>query len=401
MRSTRGQATLDYVALIALLAILSVAALAAASGGAPGIVNAFAGQVHHALCVVAGDPCPDLTQRPCTVATTRDAHHVAVNILLLRIDHNRYVLRERMSNGTVRLTVARSGEAGAEVGVGARVSATAKGRQLGAIDEARGGVQAVLGLGRVFVARDAREADAFMRAIRAGRSPAAPREVFVEGGIRGVGSLGIGASLAGASLEGFSGTMIGARRDRRTGDVTLTLSAGAAGWGAVTVVLGGSAGTADRATTLGLTLDRHRRPIELSLSAGGTLAAGAALPLGLPGALGGGSMWSVRTGGRRWELTARLDLRDPVVAAAWAAVRHDPGSGSAIRALGETIRDRAHLDVRAYRTDSTSSGAAAGISDVVGVGGALDRTVDRSRLLAAASRPPGGLWERRLDCLRS
>ncbi len=401
MRSTRGQATVDYVALIALLAILFVAALAGAIPGAPGIVNAVAGQVHHALCAVGGRPCPDLTRRPCTVATTRDAQHVAINVLLLRIDHDRYVLRERMSDGTVRLTVARSGGAGAEVGVGARVSATAKGRGIGAMDEARGGVQGVLGSGRVFVARDAREADAFMRAIRDGRSPAPPREVFVEGGIRGVGSLGIGASLAGASLEGFSETMIGARRDRRTGDVTLALRAGAAGWGAVTVALGGPAGTADRATTLGLTLDRHRRPIELSLSAGGTLAAGATMPIGLAGALGGGSAWSARTGGRRWELTARLDLRDPVVAATWADVRHDPSSGAAIRALGETIRDRAHLDVRVYRTDSTSSGAAAGISEVVRVGGAFDHTIDRSRLLTAASRPPGGLWEQRLDCVRA
>ncbi len=392
---------MDYVALIALLAILFVAALAGAIPGAPGIVNAVAGQVHHALCAVGGRPCPDLTRRPCTVATTRDAHHVAINVLLLRIDHDRYVLRERMSDGTVRLTVARSRGAGAEVGVGARVSATAKGRRVGATDEARGGVQGVLGSGRVFVARDAREADAFMRAVRDGRSPAAPREVFVEGGIRGLGSLGIGAALAGASLEGLSETMIGARRDRRTGAVTLALSAGAAGGGAVTVALGGPAGIADRATTFGLTLDRHRRPIELSLSSGGTLAAGAALPLGLAGALGGGSGWSARTGGHRWELTARLDLRDPVVAAMWADVRHNPSSRDAIRALGETIRDRAQLDVRAYRTDSTSSGAAAGISGVVRVGGAFDHTIDSSRLLTAASRPPGGLWEQRLDCARA
>lgn len=401
MRSTRGQATVDYVALIALLAMLFAAALAGAIPGAPGIVNAVAGQVHHALCAVGGRPCPELARRPCTVASTRDAQHVAINVLLLRIDHDRYVLRERMSDGTVRLTVARGGGAGAEVGVGARVSAKAKGREIGSMDEARGGVQGVLGSGRVFVARDAREADAFMRAIRDGRSPAPPREVFVEGGIRGVGSLGIGGALAGASLEGFSGTEIGARRDRRTGDVTLTLRAGAAGWGAVTVALGGPAGTADRATTLGLTLDRHRRPVELSLSAAGTLGAGATLPVGLAGALGGGSAWSARTGGRRWELTARLDLRDPVVATAWRDVRHDPRSGDAIRTLGETIRERAHLDVRAYRTDSTSSGAAAGIAEVVRVGGALDHTIDRSRLLTAASRPPGGLWEQRLDCVRA
>src|SRR3978361_2063633 len=103
MRSMRGQATVEYVALIAVLALLSSAALTTATGGAPGIVNAVAGQIRRALCVVGGGPCPDLTRRPCTVASTRDAPHVAVDILLVRIDEERFVLRERMSDATVRL----------------------------------------------------------------------------------------------------------------------------------------------------------------------------------------------------------------------------------------------------------------------------------------------------------
>jgi hypothetical protein len=163
--------------------------------------------------------------------------------------------------------------------------------------------------------------------------------------------------------------------------------------------MGGPAGTADRATMLGLTLDRHRRPTELSFSAGGALAAGAALPPGLARALGSATAASMSTGGRRWELAARLDLRDPAVAAAWARVRHDPGSGDGIRALGAMIRDRAYLDVRTYRTSGSYDGAAAGLSGGLRIGGEYDHTIDRSRLLAASSRPPGGLWEPRLDCV--
>jgi hypothetical protein len=400
MRSTRGQATVDYVALIAVLALLSSAALTTVTAGVPGIVNAVAGQIRRALCVVGGGPCRDLTRRPCMVASTRDAHHIAVDILLVRIDQERSVLRERMSDATVRLTVARSGAAGAAVGAGAGAAVTVKGRRIGLSAEARAGAQGVLGAGKVFVARDEREADAFMRAIRDGRSPPSPpREVFVEGGTRGLGQIGIGPALAGASLEGLAGTTIGARRDERTGAVTLALKWGGAGWGAATVALGGPAGTADRATMLGLTLDRHRRPTELSFSAAGTLAAGMALPPGLARVLGSASGVSMSTGGRRWELVARLDLRDPAVAATWARVRRDPSSGAAIRALGATIRDRAHLDVRTYRTSGSYGGGAAGMSFGARIGGEYDHAIERSRLLAASSRPPGGLWEPRLDCL--
>ena len=400
MRSTSGQATIDYVALVAVLAIVFSLALAVAADGAPGIVNAVSGQIRHALCVVGGGPCTEPRSKPCTVASTRDSHHVAVNLLVVRLDHDRYVLREQMSDGTVRLTVARSGALGAEGGVGATARASVDGRWVGAQDELRAAAQGTLGSGRVYVARDEREASAFMRAIRDGRAPAPPREVFHEGGVRGLGSAGIGS----AWLEGLSGTAIGLRRDRRTGEATVTVNAGASGWGAVTTAFGGPAGAADRATTLAVTLDRHRRPRELSLSAAGTIAAGAALPLpvrralrGVRGVRGEGSLGELD--GRRWELAARLDLRDPLVRATWARFRRDPASGAAIRALGETIRDRAYLDVRTYRAGSTAGGASAGIAAGVRVGAEYDHVVDESRLVGASSRPPAGLWERRLDCL--
>jgi hypothetical protein len=401
MRCSRGQATVDYVALIAVLATLLTAALAGASAGTPGIVNAVAGQVRHALCVVGGRSCPDPRPRPCAVATRRDARHYAVSVVVVRYDRDRYVLREVMSDGTIRLTVAHSNGVGAELGAGGRANVTLRGRTLGMSDEARAGLQGVHVAGRVFVARGEREAAAFMRAIGAGDDPpVSAREVFYEGGIRGLATIGIGHSVAGASLRGLGGAMIGGRRDRRTGDLTLAVNAGGSGWGVVMVALGGPVGAGEHAANIALTLDRHRRPTELSLSASGTLAAGAALPPALSRAFGGRvDAISADGRGRRFELAARLNLRDPLVAAAWARFRDDPGSGVAIRGLGEAIRDRAHLDLRTYRTNSTSSGASVGIGQVVQVGGEVEHTVEHSRLLSAASRPAGGLWEQRLDCL--
>ncbi|MDP8967680.1 MAG: hypothetical protein M3N04_03685, partial [Actinomycetota bacterium] len=95
----------------------------------------------------------------------------------------------------------------------------------------------------------------------------------------------------------------------------------------------------------------------------------------------------------------RLDLRDPLVAAAWNRFRDDPSSADAIRGMGATIRDRAHLDLRSYRTRSTITGGAAGVGQIVQIGGEYDHAIESSRLLAASSRPPGGLWEQRADCV--
>jgi hypothetical protein len=257
----------------------------------------------------------------------------------------------------------------------------------------RASAQATLGTGKVYVARDAREASAFMRAISDGRSPAPVREVFYDGGVRELTEAGFGR----AWLEGTSADTLGARRDRRTGQTTVTLNAGASGWGGLTMALGGPTAAGDHATTLGLTLDRRRRAIELSLSAAGSVAAGAALPAIFAAAHATGSDGAM--GGRRWELGARLDLRDPVVQAAWARFRRHPASGAAIRALGAMFGDRAYLDVRTYRTDSTASGVDVGISEGGRLGGEYDHVVDRSRLLSASSRPPAGLWERRFDCV--
>jgi hypothetical protein len=401
MRCSRGQAAVDYLALIALVAVVLALGLAFVTGTAPGIVNAVAGQFRHALCVVGGGPCPDSRPQPCAVASRRDAHHYAVSLVIFRGDHDRYVLREQMSDGTVRLTVARSGALGAEVGAGGRVRVSVRGRRIGMTDEARIGIQGVLASGRVFVARDAREAAAFMRAIGEGDDPpSAAREVFYEGGVRGLATIGVGNSVAGATLRGLSEAMIGGRRDRRSGDLTLAAHAGSAGWGALTVALGGPIATHERNVSLQVRLDRRRHPIELSLAATGTLAAGAALPPGLSRALQGRvSAMNADAAGRRLDLVARLDLRDPLVAAAWEDFRDHPGSGSAIRALGETIADRAQFDVRTYRTKSSSSGASAGIGQIVQIGGEYEHLIENSRLVAASTRPAGGLWEQRSDCV--
>lgn len=409
MRSERGQATVDYVALLAVVTLLlAAAATAVMAAGAPGVANGVLGQLRHALCVVSGAACPAAVRRPCTVASTRDVRHVAVNLALVRLDDDRIVLRERLSDGTVRLTVDQRDGAGVEVAAGGRARLDVRGRSLGADREARAGVQGVVGHGEVFYARGEREADALLGALRrrgplggGGAGPRA-REVFVEGGVRGLGSVDVGGARAlGGQLHGIADAMLAARRDRRTGELQISLGAGGAGAGLVAIAVGGNTGALDGQAVLGLTLDRRRRPVELSLSASGSVAAGALLPLGLarPLELTAAPAAALNAGGRRWELGARVSLSDPGVAAAWQAFRSAPASRAAIRGLGEALRDHALLDVRSYRVDSSSAGVEVGAALGLRVGGELEHTIYRVRLVAAATRPPFGLWEARVDCV--
>jgi hypothetical protein len=406
MRSERGQATVDYVALLAVGALLLSAAAAATAVGAPGAANRVLGQFRHALCVVSATACPATARRPCTVASTRDVRHVAVSLALVRLDDDRTALRERLSDGTIRLTVAQRGGAGVEIGAGGGARLDVRGRSVGVDREARAGVQGVFGHGEVFYADGEREADELLRAIRrprrGGGGPRA-REVFVEGGVRALGSVEVGRGLAlGGQLDGIADAMLGARRDRRSGELQISFGAGGAGLGLMAIVMGGNAGALDGQAVLGLTLDRRRRPVELSLSASGNVAAGELLPPGLARPLEQAAVpvAALNASGRRWELDARVDPRDPGVAAAWRAFRSAPASPAAIRRLGEQLRDRALVEVRSYRLDSSFDGVAVAAALGPRLGGELEHTIDRSKLLAAATRPPFGLWEARVDCLR-
>jgi hypothetical protein len=398
-----GQATTDYVAIVALLAVLLVVAAGLAGVGAPGIVNAVVGQLRHALCVVAGGSCPAGPRRPCTVASTRDARHIAVNLGIVRLDDDRVVLRERLSDGSFRLTVSTREGAGVEVAVGggAQLKTDRRGRPIGLDRELHAGGQGVFGHGAVYYARSEREADDLLQALRRGHAPRAS-EVFYEGGVRGLARAELsGARALNGQLEGVGDAMLGARQDRRSGTLTISLAAGGAGAGLASIAVGGDAGALDGQAVLGLTLDRHRRPVELSLSAEGTAAAGDSLPVGIAQALLAvpDANASSRSSGRRWELGARVDLRDPAVAAAWQAFRRAPASPAAIRALGEQLRARATVDVRDYRLDSSATGGGARLALGLKLGGEYEHATDRARLLAAATRPPWGLWEPRVDCV--
>jgi len=330
----------------------------------------------------------------------RESRRYGLNLAFIRLDKDRFVLREQFSDGAVRLTVVKRYGAGAEGGIGATVRVNQSSGGIG-----RGvklGAQGLLGTGTIFYARNARVADRIMRALDRGeRTPIPPRQVVHEAGLRGVASLKAGGSVASLDLDAKSMRILGLRRSLRSGATTITLITADSASALAASVVGGPTGSLDASAVLALRLDRRRRPVELSLRASGTVAAGAKLSkaLAAPLALSGTDDVPANVGGRRWEFVARSDMTDPEIAAAWKRFRGSPTSPAAIRGLGQALRERARLDVRTYRARNSSIGTSIGLAFGVKFGAETDRAIDRFNLLAASTRPPGGVWEPRLDCV--
>jgi hypothetical protein len=327
-----------------------------------------------------------------------------VSLGFVRLGAGRVVLRERLSDGRLRLTVLHRGAAGLTAGFGSSSRTTVGGVGIDVGAHAQATVAGLVGGGQVFEVRTAAEADALLRRLRAGGSPTLDvvRRLFggddepvgdaslVEGGVDARVDLSLsGGDDAGLGASGGGENVLGRRVDRATGATTWYLRLDRNLPLFAETLLGSASGELDGDALLAVTQDRDGRWTELSALVGGRAEAGAA------SAAGAGA----DAGGARWEAQAAVGLDDPEVLAALRAWRRAPVSDRAVAGLGRALRDRARLDVRRYAREATSDtdGASAG----AGVRLALDvgRSSETTRLVSASTRPPGGLWEERLDCL--
>ena len=221
----------------------------------------------------------------------------------------------------------------------------------------------------------------------AGETPAADA-TLAEGGVDAGVDFELSAGEAKAGASGGGENVLGRRVDRRTGETTWYLRLDRELPVFADAMLGDASGELDGDALLSVTMDRDGHPTELAALVGGHAQAGASVQTGA----------SVATGTSRWEAEARVGLDDPEVAAALRAWRGSPASGEAVLALGRALRDRARIDVRRYAREASSDGD--GVDAGMGVRAGVEWGRDReaTRLLSAVTRPPGGLWERRLDC---
>jgi hypothetical protein len=421
-RSERGQATLEWTALVAVVAAVLV--LAGAVAGGPGIVNAVGGALRQALCLAGGGSCRPAEPEACVVSSSDRAAKAGVKLTFLKLEGRVGLLREQRSDGSFRLTLVDGGEVGVTAGLGAR----ARVELAGLLDARAGGmskaeVVARLGRRRVWVVGSEGEADELARRLielvareRArglpvvggaaeaaarlagadGPGPPAPDEESVglelEGGASG------GLDLGAQARAGLRATL-GATQDR-AGRRTVVFSLAAEGSIDLRRALLGLHATGTGSVAVELRFDSRGRPVELQVSA---VAGGDGHASVLDGAAGGQSGRVHR--GVRVEVTGTLDLTtgDHAAVARRLLAGLAPGrTGRLVAAAGELAGrlERAGTLTREVRGTSREAYGAGG---EVALGAALGLEVEGSQVASTLRdawwRPPGGVWDRRLDCL--
>jgi Flp pilus assembly pilin Flp len=388
-RDERGQASVEHAAVVALVLVVLTAAAGVAGGmDGAGIVNAVHSGVRRALCVAGGDDCAAFhVQEPCAVAREEDVRSQGLSFGIWRIGVDRSVAVERRSDGSVVVTAYDDVEGGVGTSAGLRFGI---GRSSGG--DGDGGVSATIGAegrlrggwGRSWELRSPAEARELVRRLAAKDPVRAPDvdRVRLGAGISGSGELhGPGVDVTGSVLQGLRGE---GTRDRRTGRTTVSLavSRAAAGdlAGPLGLRLGGDVELEPSAT---LVTDRDLRPRELRLV--GTLV--------------------TRDGARRRDVQVRVDLTRAEVGQGVAGILRGLASADAGRArsaavaLGRWAADEGWVDQREYGAASTTEGLDVELALGAGLGIRDQDTHRTERLLSARTRPPGGLWEDRTDCV--
>ncbi len=393
--SQRGQASVEYVAVIALVAVMVVGTAIAV--GAPGLRDAVVAGFRHALCVVTGAACRD-DLGPCTVASTEVRDRGEASALVVRAGRDHAVLRERRSDDSVLITVIDSedGGVGGELGLGAELRLGRS--QMGLKGALRGALVAEVGGGRTWVARDGAEADRIVEALgedgklrwvtvgarRLGealglRKAPEPAEVFLQGGGRALAEAELSSDLGDVQLSGTLDRAGGVRVDRRTGERTFYLRDAAAGDARLTSKLTDGAASLAGESRVAYTVDARGRPRALSI-------------------LGAWSAGDGEGRGRRTESEVTIDLRDDPrlqALARQAMVDTLPRRVVTLRRLADLGR----LDRRVYDTAVDERGFGGNVTIGLKLGADGTRTTSTAALVDASTRLPDDRTVQRDDCL--
>lgn len=397
-----GQAGVEHVALTAFVALVLGGAVVAAGGLGAGIVNAVHSGIRRAICVAGGDRCAAFhDERPCVVRRDDRRQSKALSVVFLRVGARVGVVREERSDGRTTVTVHDDIDAGATLGIGAEL-ALGGGRSVELSASAAGGVRG--GWGRSWTLDRPEDADRLLRQLLDGRgSPGALRGI--ERGIDGliarnvlplpdVEGVRLGRERSGRAALQAPGIDLDAElfeqlegevlRDRRSGQLTVALTLApdvlARLAGPMSLELDGQLAGDVR---VAVTLDRDRRPLELRL------------------------LGALRTaeGARREQAELRVDLTRPQVGhALWGllgAVRHG-APGRAVQeaaALGRWAAREGAIERRTYRVAERQSTRGGGLALVAKLGYETKDAASEWRLERASTKPPGGIWEQRVDCV--
>lgn len=419
-RGQAGQASLEYAGVLAVVAVVLGVGAVLAGGAAWG--NGILRGWEQALCRVTGRDCPTVELTACTVRARETGGRLGLKLTFVKLGGSLSLLREELSDGTVDITLVDGGDAAPTAALGAAGGMRLGGRRVGVAAITQAELLVRLGRRRVWHRPDAASADLLTRDIvehlAAGAAERAlplvgtgvrrlahavgydgdrlpPPDVSgLSAGAKGVVEAELGdIAQASAGLE----ASLGGIRDRLTGRRTLVFSVEGQAGGALSKAVGGAGISGARGVTLTVTFDREGSPLELAVAVAGTGRGD--LQLGLPG--------HTASDGKadRVEVTSRLDLGrgdnraiyDRLVGALVPGRTHR--LSGAIGALHDRLETSARRDVTRYATGSTSYGADGELAVGVRVGGSAELTRTTAALREAWTRPAGGTWEPRTDCV--
>lgn len=401
--ATSGQASIEQAALVALVAVVLGGAAVVAGGLGAGVVNAVHSGVRRAICVAGGDRCAAFhEERPCVVHRNERRQAKALSVVFLRVGARVGVVREQWSDGRTVVTVHDDIDTGAVFGLGAEIPLGG-----GQAVELSASTQGTLrgGWGRSWELERPEDADRLMRQLLYGReSPdalqglrrgidelvsrgdlPAPDVEGVHLGRERAGRVAVrapvGIGLDAEYLERIDGEAL---RDRHTGRLTFALGLDPQILGRLTgpmnLELGGRlAGDA----RVAVTTDHAGRPLELRLV--GTL--------------------KTAEGALREQGELRVDLTRPQVADALremvrAARGLSPGRAvEAAATLGRWAIAEGALERRTYRVQARDSKGGGSLALGAKLGYETTTSSEGWQLERAATRPPGGIWEQRVDCV--
>lgn len=405
-----GQASTDYAAVLLVVLAIVAGSFSWAQGHAlaDGVEHAFA----RALCLARAGDC-DVDAMPCITASDDTRTEATLKIAFLRLDGRTGLLRQTRSDGTVMVTKGALGAAGLTASVGEK--GTLRVGRVN-IEQGVGADVTVSGLferSRTWIVRGDAQADRLVARLRRRGGLEDDRPAPLPPAAITTDRRGLQATLAAKLIHGWIGGALSVegraikevRVDHVTGRRTLVLEGSdseAASLGVANVRAGGEREALER---YGVTFGRDGRPVDLVVWRQGALKVAADLPRRLQ--VIAGLLATPTKNGRLWVQETHLDLTEPGnLAVARPFLAQLGGSVLTVaqrlataRALAARLDAAGVEHVRTMAIDSTRLGAGQEISLGLSVGGSVDRTTIRQRLLDAATRGVDGIWRRRADCL--
>jgi hypothetical protein len=397
----RGQASVEWLAVVVLVATLLGLGAALAQAGYVG--RRVTREMARAICLVGDGDCRR-DQEPCVVGSQANRQGMTVHLLFFRLGEDKLGVIEERSDGTFAVTLEDGIKGGLEGsdGLGADFHIGKLGFSLGG--EVTAAEMARLGRGRTWIVGSRAEAQRLLEEEGGGRPPDATSRsgrwdssVDAAAGVDGFGSA-VDVARAGITFDREAGWRV----DRRTGHRTAYVQASSAGSATVDGRVLGLWGT-DGQETYAVEYDERGRPVDLRVIAAGFFAGSRDLPAVVQ-PVAGLLAPDAGKGERSYEVTAHLDLTDAgnlaVARGLLNAVAARHATAAPERALRRRIDEHGTVQARVVAIDTDTTGVSLGLTGGPGSFSAEAQIQQRSQqLLAATSRGLDGQWITRTDCV--